>query len=98
MRKFLSGLAIASALLAGQAALAADGTAVYNQACAMCHNNLPPKIGDKTAWSPLIQKGTDTLVANVIKGQKAMPPRAGKPKLSDDDIKAAVEYIESKSQ
>jgi cytochrome c5 len=27
-----------------------------------------------------------------------MPARAGKPNLSDDDIKAAVEYIESKSQ
>jgi cytochrome c5 len=97
MRILLSGV-LAASVIAFAGAARADGQAVYNQSCAMCHNNLAPKIGDKSAWAPLIQQGTDEMVANVIKGKKAMPPRAGKPKLSDDDIKAAVEYIESKSK
>ena len=97
MRPVLSGLLCAAALLAAHQASAADGQAVYNQACAMCHNNLPPKIGDKAAWAPLIQKGNDAMVASVIKGTKGMPPRAGK-KLSDEDIKSSTEYLLSKSQ
>ena len=98
MKPVLYGFVAATILLAAGAAQAADGQATYNQDCAMCHNNLEPKIGNKAAWEPLIKQGTDTLVAAVIKGKGAMPARAGKPDLSDADIKAAVEYIESKSQ
>ncbi len=98
MKRVLYGFVAAAALLAAGGAQAEDGQAVYNQNCAACHNNLEPKIGNKTAWAPLIKQGTDTLVAAVIKGKGAMPARAGKPNLADADIKAAVEYIESKSQ
>jgi cytochrome c5 len=71
------------------------GQQVYAENCALCHNNLDPKLGDKPAWEPRIKQGSDVLVAAVINGKGAMPPRAGKPALSDDDIKAAVEYIEN---
>lgn len=98
MRLFLCGFFAATVLVAASGAQAADGQAVYDKNCAMCHNNIPPKLGDKAAWAPLIKLGTDELVANVVKGKGAMPPRAGKSDLSDADIKAAVEYIESKSQ
>ena len=76
-------------------AVAADGQAIYTANCAACHNNLKPKLGDKATWDPLVKQGTDVLVASVVKGKGAMPPRAGKPALSDGDIKAAVEYMES---
>ncbi|HTP83751.1 MAG TPA: c-type cytochrome [Alphaproteobacteria bacterium] len=100
MRLRLSGLLVATvaAGFAAHGAWAADGQAVYTQSCAACHNNIKPKIGDKAAWAPLIAQGTDTLVAAVIKGKGAMPPKGGKPNLSDDDIKAAVEYLESKAR
>lgn len=88
----------AAIFLAASAAQAADGQAVYNTNCGGCHNNIPPKIGDKDAWAPRIKAGTDALVAATIKGKGMMPPRGGKPNLSDDDIKASVEYIVSKSQ
>lgn len=40
-----------------------------------------------------MKQGNDALVASVIKGKGAMPPRAGNSALSDNDIKAAVEYM-----
>jgi cytochrome c5 len=89
-------LAIAGVALLTVAPVAwADGQAVYNANCAPCHNNMKPKLGDKAAWAPLVAQGTDALVASVIKGKGAMPARGGKPALSDADIKAAVEYLES---
>ncbi len=97
MKLMLCGFLAATALIAASQAQAADGQAVFNENCGACHNNLSPKIGDKDAWAPLIKQGTDTLVAAVVSGKGAMPPRAGK-NLSDADIKAAVEYIESKSK
>jgi cytochrome c5 len=89
---------IAAILAAASAAQAADGQAVYKQNCGLCHDNIAPKIGDKAAWAPMIKESSDALVASTIKGKGAMPPRAGKPNLSDDDIKAAVGYIVSRSQ
>ncbi|MDX1251553.1 MAG: c-type cytochrome [Gammaproteobacteria bacterium] len=66
---------------------------MYAKACAVCHTTIPPKLGDKAAWAPRIATGTDALVAAVIKGKGAMPPKAGNSSLSDADIKAAVEYM-----
>jgi cytochrome c5 len=88
----ISAAALAVFLFAGQAP-AADGQEVYSNNCAVCHAAMPPKLGDKAAWEPLIKKGTDVLVASVINGKGAMPPRAGKAELSDADISAAVEYM-----
>ena len=98
MRLSLYGYVVAGILLAASGAQAADGQAVYEQNCAACHKILSPKFGDKAAWAPLIAQGTDALAANTIKGKGKMPARAGKPNLSDADIKAAVEYMESKSK
>ncbi len=86
----------ANTVVAAAQAPAALDREVYAQSCAACHNNLDPKLGDKAAWEPRMKQGDDALVAAVIQGKGLMPPRAGKPDLSDDDIKAAVEYIESK--
>jgi cytochrome c5 len=97
MRHALTSSAIAGiALLIAAPAIAADAEAVYNANCAVCHKNLKPKLGDKAAWEPLLKQGEDALVASVIRGKGAMQPRAGKPKLSDDDIRASVQYMISK--
>lgn len=77
---------------------AADGKEVYAKACAICHNALPPKLGDKAAWSAREKQGIDMLVAAVIKGKGAMPPKAGNPSLTEADIRAATEYIMAQSR
>jgi cytochrome c5 len=40
-----------------------------------------------------VATGRDALVATVVKGKGAMPPRAGVAALKDDEIKAAVDYM-----
>ena len=93
MIKLIAAIAAGAAALAAPAAGAADGKEIYAKACAVCHNNLPPKLGDKAAWEPRIKQGVDAMVAAVIKGKGTMPPKAGKPSLTDAEIRAAVEYM-----
>jgi cytochrome c5 len=84
------------AVAAGQA-LAADGKAVYDKTCVACHASgvaNAPKFGDKAAWAPRIATGNAALLASVIKGKGAMPPKAGTT-LGDDELKAAIEYMVS---
>ena len=75
---------------------AADGKAVYEKTCVACHAAgvaNAPKLGDKAAWAPRVATGKDALVASVINGKGAMPPKAGVADLKQDDIKAAVDYM-----
>jgi len=95
MRRALSSAIAGMTLMTAAPAVAADGQAIYAANCAICHKIMKPELGDKAAWEPLIKRGEDALVASVINGKGSMPPRAGKPALSDSDIKAAVEYMES---
>lgn len=87
------GFGIAAAL---PSAFAADGKAVYDKTCVACHASgvaNAPKFGDKAAWAPRAATGKDALLASVIKGKGAMPPKAGAADLKDDDIKAAIEFM-----
>lgn len=59
----------------------------------MCHNVMPPKLGDKKAWVPRLEQGKEALVQAVVKGKGAMPPKAGNPALLEADIAAAVDYM-----
>ncbi len=77
---------------------AADGKAVYDKTCVACHASgvaNAPKFGDKAAWAPRIATGNAAMLASVIKGKGAMPPRAGAAGISDDDLKAAIDYMVS---
>ena len=83
---------------AGATVAAADlnGEAAYQQVCAVCHDAgvlNAPKPGDAAAWEPRRAKGLDTLYANAINGIGAMPAKGGRADLSDDVIKAAVDYL-----
>jgi cytochrome c5 len=80
----------------GTTAAGDQGKAVYQNTCSSCHEtgvSGAPKIGDKTAWDSLIAKGKDQLVQSVINGKGAMPPKAGNPGLSEEEIRAAVNYM-----
>jgi cytochrome c5 len=93
MKLRLLGFAASMALLMASQTSAADGKAVYNKSCAVCHATLSPKLGDKVAWEPRLKQGTDALVASVLKGKGAMPAKGGNATLSEADIKAAVDYM-----
>ena len=77
---------------------AADGKAVYDKTCFACHAQSvagSPKIGDKAAWAPRLAQGADTLHNVALHGKGAMPPKGGNMALSDDQVKAAVDYMAS---
>jgi cytochrome c5 len=79
----------------------ADGKAVYDKVCLACHQVSvanSPKLGDQAAWAPRIKTGMDSLVQSVIKGKGAMPPKAGNPALSEQEIRAAVDFMVSQSK
>jgi cytochrome c oxidase subunit 2 len=83
------------------AVAAADGKMIYDQLCQACHAKGltgAPTTGDKAAWAPRIALGDAVLVQNAIKGIRMMPPRGGNPALSDDQVKAAVQYIVGQSK
>lgn len=88
--------AAAAAAAKPAAASASDaGKKVYDTYCAACHVAGvagAPKFADKAAWAPRIATGMDALYGAVIKGKGAMPAKGGSP-ASDDDIKAAVQYM-----
>jgi cytochrome c5 len=87
----VSGFALASGFAA-----AADGKAVYDKVCTVCHAAGvagAPKFGDKAAWAPRVGQGKDALFQSVVKGKGAMPPKAGNADLKDDEIKAAIDYM-----
>lgn len=72
------------------------GEKIVTQVCAMCHASgmmNSPKLGSASDWAPRIEKGLDTLYANAINGLNMMPARGGRPDLSDDDVKAAVDHM-----
>ena len=72
------------------------GIAVYNRACVACHGTgvaNAPKLGDRAAWKPRIAQGIDRLLVTSVAGMGAMPPRGTCADCSDDDLKAAIEYM-----
>ena len=99
----ITSLALVGALsLAGGTAVANDkGMQVYRSACFACHDNGvagSPKIGDKAAWEARIAQGMETMYSTAINGKGAMPPKGGRMDLSDDDVKAAVDYMVNQSK
>ena len=77
-------------------ALAADGKAVYDTVCYKCHRSGTddaPKTGNKAEWAPRLTQGTAALYRSVVDGKGAMDPRAGKPELSDEELRASVDYL-----
>jgi cytochrome c5 len=78
-----------------------SGDQVYTTACAACHTTGAldaPKLGDVAAWAPRIGKSIDTLYVSGINGFNAMPAKGGNAALSDDEVKAAVDYMVANSQ
>jgi cytochrome c5 len=78
-----------------------NGEQVYNTACMACHATGAagaPKHGNKDEWAPRIAQGKDVLYDHSIHGFKAMAPKGGFTNLSDDQVKAAVDYMVQAAQ
>ena len=94
--KRMCGLVLGMIAMQFAGASVADGKVVYDKACAACHAAAvagAPKLGDKAAWAPRVGAGKAALVATVIKGKGAMPPKAGQVALSEADIAQAVDFM-----
>ena len=83
-----------------------SGPQVYNENCYLCHAapgvGGAPVFGDAPAWAPRIAQGADMLEERVITGyqgdQGIMPPKGGRPDLSDDEILQALEFMLTEAQ
>jgi len=81
------------------------GKTVYDKSCAACHAGGlagAPPIGNPDAWAPRIEQGMDTLYTHAIEGFQGdtgmMPARGGDSSLSDEEVKAAVDYMVAESE
>jgi cytochrome c5 len=75
------------------------GKKLYEGVCQACHGAGiagAPKFGDKMAWAERIKKGAPVLYEHAIKGYQGkagiMPPKGGST-ATDDEVKAAVDYM-----
>lgn len=78
------------------AAVNPAGEKLYKSVCFACHATgvaNAPKIGDKAAWDPYIKTGMDAMVKVAMQGKPPMPPKGGAANASEDDIRAAVQYM-----
>jgi cytochrome c5 len=77
------------------------GEQIVTSVCAACHAAglmQSPKLGSADDWAPRIEKGIETLYTHAINGFNMMPAKGGRADLSDDDIKAAVDFMVSGAQ
>lgn len=92
---------VGSVHVAGAQAQAASsgprsGADVYGSACIACHAAGvlgAPKLHDAGDWAPRLEKGFDAVLKNALNGLNAMPPMGACGDCSEDDIKAAIEYM-----
>jgi cytochrome c5 len=75
------------------------GKTLYETTCKTCHGPGiagAPKFGDKAAWADRIKQGPAVLYEHAIKGFQGktgvMPPKGGS-SASDEEVKAAVNYM-----
>ena len=77
-----------------------DGSVIFGNLCTGCHTAgvaMAPKL-EKAAWAARIGQGKDTLYSHAMNGYNGpdggmMPARGGNPSLSDEQIKATVDWM-----
>lgn len=76
------------------------GEKVYKGTCSICHKSGlsgAPRIGSKDDWEPRLAQGKDVLYDRAIHGYRgkkgSMPARGSNVRLSDGEVKAAVDYM-----
>jgi cytochrome c6 len=88
-------VAVVALLVAGSPAVAADGKALYDKKCAMCHgaDGVPKKMaeGSKSFIDPEFKKAAtaDSIMKDIHEGKGKMKPV----KMTDEEAKAIADYI-----
>jgi cytochrome c5 len=77
------------------------GRDIYESHCEVCHGSGAagaPKLGDAKAWEPRLAQGMETVFSRAINGYNSMPPKGACMSCSDDEIKAAAQYLADQSK
>jgi cytochrome c5 len=94
-------LAFAVATAASAAEQAPAGSAPYKQYCSYCHDDGTtgaPRIGDREAWQPLLEKGTVTLAKNTWEGRGHMSARQEREGLDYGKMLEALHFLVESSK
>lgn len=92
----LLAVAAFTAVLPAAAAEERSGGDIVKAQCSRCHAAGvagAPRIGDKPAWVPRLNRGVDSLVGIAIRGHGGMPPRGGRADLTDAELRSALLYM-----
>ena len=108
MNEYLSRICVAGAVflaaipvMAQDSARLALGEKVFVSSCKSCHDtgkaeNDAPQLSEKAEWKERYGKGLPDLYKSAIdgfSGYYVMPPRGGNAALSDEEVKAAVDFM-----
>ncbi len=77
-----------------------DGKTIFDNLCTACHTNgvgMAPTL-DHAHWDKRIAQGKDVLYKHALEGYSGpdggiMPPRGGNPALSDEQVRATVDWM-----
>ena len=102
----LLGLTTTTIVVAGSHSTPSpSGKAVFEANCANCHTGGfggfftgAPEVGDQDDWESLTPKGIDELTATTLAGIGKMEPRGECTTCTDEEIRAAIEYMLKESQ
>lgn len=78
-----------------------SGKEVYDSFCTTCHAvgvMSAPRFGNSGDWGPRVAKGKDTLYTHALNGFNSMPAKGMCAACSEDEIKAAVDYMADNSK
>ena len=78
-----------------------SGQQIYDQFCFACHATgvgEAPLFGSLEQWQPRIDQGMDQMLAISLTGIGAMPPKGTCMACSDDEMRAAIQYMVDSAQ
>lgn len=68
----------------------------YESVCKICHATgiaNAPKLANPEDWAERLKQGKEAIYANALNGLNGMPAKGGRSDLSDDSVKAVVDYM-----
>ena len=80
-----------------------EGEALYRRYCISCHLSGAagaPRLGDRRAWAPLIQKGMEQLMQTIIQGSEngLMPAKGLCNDCSQEEFQRVLDYMVDSSR
>ncbi|MCY4213514.1 MAG: c-type cytochrome [Gammaproteobacteria bacterium] len=86
----------APAVAAGGTATELGGQQIYDQFCFACHNTgvgEAPLFGSLEQWQPRIDQGMEQMLAVSLAGRGLMPPMGTCITCSEEEMRAAIQYM-----